>query len=137
MKSLLQLLALLVLVSGCSEHKSRSLPVEEFNEKTAEVHKSGSEDWPLSCLQVALRFAGDREEARSRRIEISSMPERFETTEIVILEEGLMDDSLDGYRHRLNMKKTREGFWRVEAAEQSWKCQSGRGHRGYSCEPCH
>ena len=137
MKRLLQLLLLLILVSGCSQHKSQSLPVEEFNEKTAEAHKSGTEDWPMSCFQVALRFVGDPEEVRSRRIEISSMPERFETTEIIILEEGLMDDSLDGYRHRLSMKKTRDGFWRVEAAEQSWKCQSGRGHRSYSCEPCH
>ena len=104
MKHLLCLLCLF-LITGCSSHPTESLPVESFNAQTAEAHSTRSADWPQSCLLVALRFVGDRDVC-SRTIEISSKPERFEQAEVTITEEGLMDDSVDGQRHRLTLHKT-------------------------------
>ncbi|MCA9779310.1 MAG: hypothetical protein KC800_21435 [Candidatus Eremiobacteraeota bacterium] len=134
MKQFLCLLGLL-LITGCSSHQTESLSVETFNAQTAEAHSTGSADWPQSCLLVALRFVGDRDVC-SRTIEISSKPERFEQAEVTITEEGLLDDSVDGHRHRLTLHKTSEGYWVLDSAQRSWKCVSGRGHTGYSCEPC-
>lgn len=131
------LLGILILLAGCADIQVESLPVADFNAKTAEVHRVGSEEWPSSCLLVAMKFVGDREGSCFRTIEIEARPEAFESAEVVIREDGILDDSLDGYRHRLSMHKTTDGYWLVDSADQSWKCQTGRGHTGYSCDPCH
>lgn len=122
--------------SATPSQGARELPVQEFNAQVSAAHTDTEETWTNSALQVALRFIGDHERIAHRSIEIHARPERFDTVTVVVTEEGLLDDSVDGHRYRLSLRRTPEGHWGIESAQKSRKCKPGRGHQSYSNEPC-
>lgn len=113
---------------------AKPVKFEEHNQRTSQAADRG-ESWAQSALQVALKLVGDSQECRERRIEIQSTPEAFRDAHIVIIEEGLMDDSVFGIRYELMLRLGKHG-WMVESADKTWKCWPGRGHQYYSDEPC-
>lgn len=134
------LFLMLSLFFGCWSHQSESvsgkpLEVKTFNLEVSDAYKSGK-DWTLCCYEVALRFAGNDRLARRRFVQVSEALKQSNEVTVVVTQEDIDDDSIDGVRHRLRLRRVKEGYWIVALAERSWKCKSGRGHDTYSGKLC-
>ena len=105
-----------------------------INKKIAEAADA---TWTKSPFQVALKFAGDQMESRKKVIVAESLSggENFDQLIITVEEDGLLDDSVGGSMLILRMEK-KGTTWDVTKASKVWKCWPGRGHVGYSSEPC-
>jgi hypothetical protein len=118
-----------------------ALPVAAFNQR---VLDAAGASWPLSPLQVTIRFLGGpglRPESRTMSIAMS-----FSTAEggrppgtlarVTVIHDGLPDDSVRAQRTRLVLLRRASGAWTLRSARRSVRCQPGRGHQGFSAEPC-
>ncbi len=122
----------------CEEEKDLSpadnqvLSVEAFNES---VLKGKDNKWTADPVVVSLRFIG-LFEGRTQSIErINENPESFDTTQVTIINNGLLDDSVMAVKYKLNLKKV-DSVWIVDSAGRLVKCWKGRGHEDFSSEPC-
>ena len=59
---------------------------------------------------------------------------RDEASVLVTLE-GLLDDSVRAARYQLELERP-SSDWRLRSAKVTYSCQAGRGHAGFSTEPC-
>ena len=59
---------------------------------------------------------------------------RDEASVLVTLE-GLLDDSVRAARYQLELERP-SSDWRLRSAKVTHSCQAGRGHAGFSTEPC-
>jgi len=67
---------------------------------------------------------------------IHKNPESSEAAEVIITNEGLLDDSVMGVKYKLTLKRIKNGAWVIESAGKAVKCWKGRGHTTYSKELC-
>lgn len=116
--------------------------VAAFNRTIAQAAVSGRA-WVRSPLQVTIRFLGDPAGAAGRALSIAiaystgETPHGFGTlARSTVIIDGLSDDSVRSMRHRLVLVYRRPGMWTLRSAAQAWRCRPGRGHQGYSTEPC-
>jgi hypothetical protein len=105
----------------------------EFNAMVARAASKG-ESWARSAILVALKLVGEEIECSSRVIEVKSPPEEFASATITITDQGLLDDSVKGYKYRLRLEKRPDRTWRITEALKAWNCY--RGHKDFSTEPC-
>jgi hypothetical protein len=109
-----------------------TLPVEDFNAYTESV------DYPwersLSALTDAYveGGAGDTLQRSFR-----SRPSDEEgTSATATLTLGLLDDSVQSQRYRLELSRREDDTWTIESASWSQRCHEGRGHQDFSPELC-
>lgn len=59
-------------------------------------------------------------------------------TTVIITETGLLDDSVNGIRHRLDFESSGADskFWKMVWAGKQFKCYSGRGSQNWSKKLC-
>ena len=55
-------------------------------------------------------------------------------TEVTLIHEGLLDDSIRGYQYKMILKKKKD-HWKVASLKKNWKCY--RGHSYWGIELCH
>ncbi len=101
------------------------------------IEDAAGTEWVSSPFQVALQFAGDKMESRKKVVAAESLSggENFDTLIVTVEEDGLLDDSVGASMLILRMNK-KGPAWEVTKASKVWKCWPGRGHVGYSSEPC-
>ncbi len=109
------------------------LNTSSFNKKVKKIAKKRGV-WTNYAILVALKYVGESIECKDRIIEIHSNPEPFDTAEIIITDQGIMDDSIKGYKHKLQLKKHTDSVWMIENALRAWNCW--RGHKEFSTELC-
>jgi hypothetical protein len=134
------LLSLAVLVIACAGPpppavpvSSDEAPVESFrvldagpyNDRIDEALAAG-EPWPRSALETAAAFFGGPEEANRIVFRKESAPgERPREAVIVVVQEGLLDDSVLGSRFEFDLFREDDGSWRVREVRGSWRCRRG------------
>ena len=67
------------------------------------------------------------------RVNVS--PESFDTTQVTIINKGLLDDSVKAVKYKLTLNKV-DSVWVIDSAVKVFKCWKGRGHEDFSSEPC-
>lgn len=108
------------------------LSVEAFNES---VLKGKDNKWTSDPVAVSLRFIGPFE-GRMQTIErVNESPESFDTTQVTIINKGLLDDSVKAVKYKLTLNKV-DSVWVIDSAVKVFKCWKGRGHEDFSSEPC-
>jgi hypothetical protein len=110
-------------------------PVADFNRQIRLAFLKG-ETWTRSPILVSLRLIGETCECSSRQIELTSTPEAFQDGTITITDQGLLDDSIRGYRYHLALARVARGYWQIKEATKTLNCQKGRGHQEFSNQPC-
>lgn len=111
------------------------MAIEAFNRLTVTAARKG-ESWTRSPLLVVLKFVGETCACSSRQIELRSTPERFADAVVTVTDQGYLDDSVRGYSYRAVVAKQAGGHWQLVRATRAWNCWKGRGHEGFSTEPC-
>jgi hypothetical protein len=111
------------------------LDVTAFNRRIERAAEADS-PWVRSPAFVAIQYTGDSCECAKSSLEVQNEPERFDEAEVIVVHDGLMDDSIRGYRYRLAMKRDERGVWSLTSIRRAWRCWPGRGHEDYSTERC-
>lgn len=71
----------------------------------------------------------------NEKIEVSEKNAENGNTLIILIHDNLLDDSLKGEKHIMELKMT-NNKWTVISIKKNWKCQSNRGHTQWGIEMC-
>jgi hypothetical protein len=93
-------------------------------------------DSALSAEALAAEFLRlDRRNA-TRTLIRTAGHEAADRVSIVVELDGLLDDSVRSVAYLLVARKVRDDGWRLVSAHRTQRCHPGRGHQGFSVEPC-
>jgi hypothetical protein len=110
-----------------------TLPVDAF----AAYAESVDEPWERSLLGTADEFVGrDATDGPDISFDAATGPEGAGPATVTLLLDGLLDDSIRARRYVLTLSRRDDGTWRIDAATWAQRCNEGRGHQGFSPEPC-
>lgn len=118
---------------GVAEAQYIPIDYENFNKS---IMSTKAEEWTSDPLTVSLKFTGPFEGLTQNIERKNDSAESPGSTTIVIINEGLLDDSVMGEKYFLILKKTEHGAWLITSARKMVKCWKDRGHQDYSKEPC-
>ena len=121
--------------SAVSDTKYNTIDHQTFNKSLLSAKAKG-EDWTFDPVIVSLKFIGPFEGVTQTIERIHKNPESSEAAEVIITNEGLLDDSVMGLKYKLTLKRIKNGAWVIESAGKVVKCWKGRGHTTYSKELC-
>ena len=110
-----------------------TLAVAGFERHQAEVE----EPWERTPLSLAAEFLRvDAREPTAAAVDVELAPEGATTATVTVTFEGLLDDSVRDARYTLQIGRAGGRVWRLRAARYAQRCRPGRGHEGFSPEPC-
>jgi hypothetical protein len=112
-----------------------NLEIAKFRQLVLSSVANG-ELWVKDALQVALRFVGTFEGKLQQITRRNNSAELASKVEIVIVEEGYLDDSVRGAWYQLKLEKEPRNVWQLVTAKKAWRCYPGRGHDDFSKRPC-
>ncbi len=112
-----------------------NLKITEFHQLVSRSAEDG-EVWVRDALQVALRFVGPFEGKLQHISRKNDSAESASRVEVIVIEEGYLDDSVRGARYKLVLEKDAHNIWDLLSAVKSWRCWPGRGHEDFSKKPC-
>jgi hypothetical protein len=139
-------IALAALIAGCAAPKpppaAVDVPVESWEqvavgEINARIDRGAGDARQSSPLSIALGFLGGDAGARSLTIDQrTNRAEAADTTVIVIVRDGLPDDSVRGDWHRIVLRRLDDRTWRVHEARRAFRCWRGHHTESYGSEWC-
>ncbi len=110
--------------------------INRYN-RLIEIAARGRQAWVKSPTQVVINLIGEMKEVKSRNIRmINKSAEGGDSVTAVITDNGLLDDSVNSERLRLELRRNSAGVWEVISGKRAWKCQQGRGHQDFSAVAC-
>jgi hypothetical protein len=113
-----------------------NIDVNDFNRQIEEA-ANAKENWVKMPTQVIAKMIGRFSEIRSRTIEISApSAEEAESLTVTVIDDGFLDDSVRGEKHKFELKTNEQGIWKFVSAGKSWRCWEGRGHQDFSTSKC-
>jgi len=71
----------------------------------------------------------------NEKIEISENILDNGNTVVILIHDNLLDDSVKGEKHLIELKKTNDK-WKVVSIKKNWKCWNDRGHTDWGIELC-
>jgi len=124
----------------CKEEKELSsedfqtLNVQDFNQS---ILKGEVEEykWKTDPVAVSLRFVGPFDGRTQSIKRVNESSESSNATQVTIINNGLLDDSVMVVKYKLTLKKV-DSVWVINTAGKVVKCRKGRGHEEFSSEPC-
>ena len=95
------------------------------------------ETWPQSPLRITIELLGGDVDTRILRIEeAKSRTEGADTTAVVVIRDGFLDDSVRGDWHRIVFSRESDRTWRVHSARRAFRCYRGHHLESYSRQWC-
>jgi hypothetical protein len=121
---------------GPVQEDGGGMPVEDFNRYLAEGAEIG--EHPLAAAAAFVGGArGEPVEGEGPQTTFAEEPGGAEGERVVVATvDGLLDDSVRSVRYVLRFEADGADAWRLASAEWSQRCHEGRGHQGFSPEPC-
>jgi len=108
------------------------LSYDALNEEI-KIASTIGETWNFDPLEVALHLSGDMNSKVNRDISIVTNNNQVTVT---IVDDGYRDDSIRGKKIVIQLQQDENKVWYVTDAIYGFRCQDGRGHQNYTCEPC-
>jgi hypothetical protein len=78
-----------------------------------------------SPLDIALRIVGEFEGAEQHIVQVNDGGEAPSSSQITVLRDGLMDDSVRGERWDIALNRTSAGTWKIGMVKWAWRCRRG------------
>ena len=98
---------------------------------------AAEDSWPRSPLLVTLYLVGGDEDTRALVLEEEkNRGEGADSTKVVCIRDGLLDDSVRGDWHEFKLKRLADGTWRVSAAKVAYRCWRSGDEDVYQEKPC-
>jgi hypothetical protein len=113
---------------------SQQQEFSDFNRTIPQALAAG-EAWPSDPVSLVHRFARWSSERLGVWV-VNGTGERPSRYRIVVITDGLPDDSVRGKRLDVSLERGSETSWRITDAKASWRCWPGRGHEVFSSQPC-
>jgi hypothetical protein len=114
---------------------SRLIDGSVFNDSIAAAVREGRR-WPRDPIRVAQEFIG-YVGPRSVYITREDYPgERADSTTVIIIEDGHLDDSLRGTWHRFRLARSTDDTWYIAEVRRAYRCWRGHHPDSYSRELC-
>ncbi len=105
--------------------------------KRVEEAVARQEPWPRSPLLVTLHLVGGDEDTRELVLkEIKNRGEGADSSKVVCIRDGLLDDSVRGDWHEFHLKRLPDGTWRVSEAKAAFRCWRSSDSDVYEARPC-
>ena len=109
-----------------------TVAVDSFVEYAGEV----DETWEGSAAASAAQFLRlDQQEASHTTVEERQTGEGAGPATVIMTLDGLFDDSVRATRWTLSFEHMDDSY-RLASATWAQRCQPGRGHQGFTPEPC-
>jgi hypothetical protein len=109
-----------------------TLGVADFNDFLT----GDGQDFAGSPVMAATEFLRlDEVDAGTTTVVSTAPGEVRDQATVVVTLDQLLDDSVRAARYRLELERP-DGDWRLRSAMVTHRCQPGRGHAGFSTEPC-
>lgn len=119
------------------------LPVESYrlvdcaglNEAITTAAGQG-DAWASDPVDIARRFVGS---SGARSMDIwrqDDHGEQADSTTVIIVEDGYLDDSIRGMWHRFRLARSADDTWRIVEVRRAYRCWRGHHLDGYSKELC-
>ncbi len=89
-----------------------------------------------SPLSIAMAIAGDFEGVTQHVVQMNEGGEVPSSTNIVVLRDGLLDDSVRGERWDIALGRTGAGAWSIREVRRSWLCRRGENTDRFSAQKC-
>ncbi len=111
--------------------KFEMLKADELNEMLAKENEN------LTVKDVMKLYYPKKAEPGegNEKIEISEHILDNGNTVVILIHDNLLDDSVKGEKHLMELKKTNDK-WKVVSIKKNWKCWNDRGHTNWGIELC-
>jgi hypothetical protein len=140
---------MLFLLAGCASSPPVAFPIQgleveswepvETDDMNAQIDRAvaAGETWPQSPLLSTIELLRGDRDARVLRIdEEKNRAEGADTTVVVVIRDGLRDDSVRGDWHRVVYERVSDQKWRVHSARRAFRCHRGHHLESFSSERC-
>lgn len=111
-----------------------TLDVAPLNAKAAAA-ATGAE-WTRSPLRLALGLFGDDTEARLLKCEVRRAGGEAGATTVVLIQDGLLDDSVRSSWIEVECRRLDDGSWRLTAARSAQRCLRAKDPGKWVATPC-
>ncbi len=109
-----------------------TLAVGDFNNFLA----GDGQAFAASPVMAATEFLRlDQVDAGKTTIVSTTPGEVRDQASVVVTLDGLLDDSVRATRYEMELDRPNSD-WRLSSAKLAYRCQPGRGHAGFSTQPC-
>lgn len=96
-----------------------------------------NKDWTRSPLLLTLQLLGDDIDTQSLVIdEVKNRVEGADSTRIVYIRNGFLDDSVRGDWHEVDLRRLSDDTWRVAALRVAMRCWRSDNSDVYQNKPC-
>lgn len=114
------------------------LPVADMEAVAASAYDGASSlaAGGASPLSIAMAIAGDFEGVTQHVVQMNEGGEVPSSTRIVVLRDGLLDDSVRGERWDIALARTGAGAWSIREVKRSWLCRRGEITDRFSARRC-
>jgi len=87
-------------------------------------------------LDIVLKIVGALEGSMQHIIQVNEGSEAPSASRLVVLRDGLLDDSVRGVRWDITLKKTTAGVWSIKEVKRSWRCWRGAQIDRFAATSC-
>jgi hypothetical protein len=142
-------LSLLLFLAGCTttreiEFTVNGIEVESWESVdpaamntriTAAV--AAGENWPTSPLAATVELLGGDADTRILTLEeLKNRTEGADTTVVVLIRDGFLDDSVRGDWHRIVFGLQPDRTWRIHSLRRAFRCYRGHHKESFSGDRC-
>lgn len=78
-----------------------------------------------SPLDIALKIAGKSEAATQHIVQVNDRVEAPSRSHVMVLRDGLLDDSIRGERWDIALEMTPAAAWKIGEVKRAWLCRRG------------
>lgn len=113
-----------------------TIEVDPINELIEEAVTSDAR-WPASPLEITVKlFGGDNDTRVLSLMEEKNRGEEADTTIVVLIRDGFLDDSVRGDWHRIVYERHVDRTWRVSEVRRAFRCWRGHHLDAFSSQLC-
>ena len=87
-------------------------------------------------LDIVLKIVGAFEGSTQHIIQVNEGSEAPTVSNITVLRDGLMDDSIRGVRWDIALEKNTAGVWSIKDVKRSWRCWRGEQKDRFAASAC-
>jgi hypothetical protein len=140
---------ILLLVAGCAASQPKpedmqdisvesweAIDVAPLNARIEEAVGVGA-TWPASPLETTIELFGGDIDTRSLSLtEEKNLTEGADTTVVIMVRDGFLDDSVRGDWHRIVFRIEPDRTWRIHEIRRAFRCWRGHHLDAYGSKWC-